>query len=139
MKNKILAEFRYYKPKDIVSGDFYWINEKNGLFYPGGIDCTGHGVPGAFMEEEICTYKNHTFQLEKGDIVYLFSDGYSDQFGGIHGKKYMKRKFKIFLSRVSNLPMEEQKELLDDEHTRWKGNFQQVDDILVFGIRTGFI
>ncbi len=224
--------FIYYKPKDIVSGDFYWINEKNGLFYAAGIDCTGHGVPGAFisivgfhqlnnafystetetpadilnllnvgmtytlkqkkarstirdgmaigvcafnrktgvlqyaganntlfilrdsklieikgnispigafMEEEINTYKNHHFQLEKGDIVYLFSDGYSDQFGGIHGRKYMKRKFKNFLSRICNLPMEEQKELLDDEHIRWKGNFQQVDDILVFGIKADFI
>jgi serine phosphatase RsbU (regulator of sigma subunit) len=104
------------------------------------IEIKGNITPiGAFMEEEISTFRNHTFQLAKGDMVYLFSDGYSDQFGGIHGRKYMKRKLKNFLSRISHLPMQEQKELLDDEHTRWKGNFQQVDDILIFGIRANYI
>lgn len=231
--NKLLPEnFVYYVPKDIVSGDFYWIDhlkiqdEEKTLF--AAVDCTGHGVPGAIMSviglnllnqavhekhlwkpSEILNYldwgvnqtlrqseagntvkdgmdlalvcidfkkcevqyagaynslyyihkgelheikadklpigintngivdeyTNHTIQLEKGDCIYLFSDGYADQFGGPQGKKFKYKQLKELFLKIYQLPMKQQVELLDKEFLQWKGNNEQVDDILVAGIR----
>jgi len=227
---KILPNsFVYHRPKDIVSGDFYWINEKNGKIYVAAVDCTGHGVPGAFMsilgfelfrritlnegidspdvilnklttefssffmdqetlalrdgmdvtfcvidkeksiiefsgainplyvirENKIIEHKGDRFSvslmmednyqftkktihLKKGDMVYLFSDGYADQFGGPEGKKYKYRRFRSLLLNIHKLPMEEQKLFLDESMENWKGRFEQVDDILIIGITADF-
>jgi serine phosphatase RsbU (regulator of sigma subunit) len=220
--------FIYYLPKDIVSGDFYWIHEADGLFMVAAVDCTGHGVPGAFMsivgfnqlnyavtvkkarsaskildelnqgvittlnentsetsikdgmdmslcvfdldkkkaefagannplvlirENQITRYKGNRFpigafdgsqpqsftnneiDLIDGDCLYLFSDGYADQFGGLDGKKFMYRRFEELLIEVNKLPMDEQKETLNKRLMKWKGSYDQVDDILVIGIK----
>jgi serine phosphatase RsbU (regulator of sigma subunit) len=220
--------FIYYLPKDIVSGDFYWIHEADGLFMVAAVDCTGHGVPGAFMsivgfnqlnyavtvkkarsaskildelnqgvittlnentsetsikdgmdmslcvfdldkkkaefagannplvlirENQITRYKGNRFpigafdgsqpqsftnneiDLINGDCLYLFSDGYADQFGGLDGKKFMYRRFEELLIEVNKLPMDEQKETLNKRLMKWKGSYDQVDDILVIGIK----
>lgn len=219
--------FVLFKPKDIVSGDFYWFSETKDKIVFTAVDCTGHGVPGAFMsliganalnhivngenidkpsaildemnrlssealnksdegskvrdgmDVAICSinktknileysgannplyiiregelmqtkadkfaiasfedgeerYTNHEFELHKGDLIYIFSDGYPDQFGGIKGKKFMYRQFRETLLEIKDLPMVEQKTVLDDTIEEWKGNFEQVDDILVIGVK----
>jgi ligand-binding sensor domain-containing protein/serine phosphatase RsbU (regulator of sigma subunit) len=221
--------FILYRPKDIVSGDFYWFGEKNGKKIIAAVDCTGHGVPGAFMsmighnllnqiiiekgitepasilnelhhgvqsalkqgsntvvdtsdgmDVSLCTidmqkrelqfagayrplfvfnfndfekidgnkfpiggsqldhertFTNHTRFLKKGDTIYMFSDGYADQFGGDNGKKFMVKRFNQLLLSIQDLPMEEQGRILDQAIESWRGSYQQVDDILVMGIR----
>lgn len=220
--------FIFYKPKDIVSGDFYWVERMPGKSIIAAVDCTGHGVPGAFMsiigsneldyavrikkaktageildalnegvgntlrqetnltkirdgmDISICVidYKNntleyagaynplyyvrngemevikadkfaigshieypenkyttHTIQTQKGDTFYIFSDGFADQFGGGNGRKYMYKRFREFLLEHSNKPMDEQPKLLEEENITWRGKEDQVDDIIVIGIR----
>ena len=215
-----------FKPKDIVSGDFYWfINNEDGYLIAAA-DCTGHGVPGAFMsvlsseklslaaqqsshvseilqkanvgikkslrqsdsqdstrdgmDVSLCAFNKdlsqleyaganrplwiirkdqleieeikatkvaiggltedtqefvkHTIDLQKGDSVYLFSDGYADQFSP-QDKKLMTRKFKEIILSIQNKTMEEQKEYLGSFIDEWKGNMEQTDDILVIGVR----
>lgn len=213
--------------KDIVSGDFYWVNEVEDRIYFAAVDCTGHGVPGAFMSiigfellrritetdkkkqpaiildnlslgfEKIfrdienftlrdgmdvafCAidkemrvlefagafnplylirdntiteikgdrfsvglnvegvenrFKNNVLQLNKGDIIYIFTDGFADQFGGPEGKKYKYRRFRHLLLALHQLPMERQAEFLKRSINDWRGDLDQVDDILVMGIR----
>jgi serine phosphatase RsbU (regulator of sigma subunit) len=225
---KILPEsFILYKPKDIVSGDFYWFYQRKEQVLFAAVDCTGHGVPGAFMslvgsnainqavkEHEITeparvlndinklssealnkgidknslrdgmdisfcalntetlelqfaaannplylirkgkltqvaadpfaiggfepgtkTYTNKTLQLEKGDSIYIFSDGYADQFGGMKGKKFMYKQFRDMLLEISSMAMSEQRKYLDETIENWRGTFEQVDDMLVIGVR----
>jgi serine phosphatase RsbU (regulator of sigma subunit) len=220
--------FILYLPKDIVSGDFYWVHEVDGLFMVAAVDCTGHGVPGAFMsivgfnqlnhavtvkkarsaggildelnrgviatlnenmnensikdgmdmslavldiksmksefagannplilirDNQIIRYKgdrfpigafdgnqpqsfkNNEFNLKPGDCLYLFSDGYADQFGGLDGKKFMYKRFEELLLEVHSLPANDQKETLYKRLLKWKGSIEQVDDILVIGIK----
>ncbi len=216
------------KPRDIVSGDFFWVAKNSThIFFAVG-DCTGHGVPGAFMsmlgisalndivkslqtckaatilnllrdrvqeslhqgaDRETVAYDgmdialcildpltnklqfaaahnalylirngeietihpdkldigsylpekkdftNHELQCEVGDLLYLFSDGYADQFGGPNGKKYKSQQFRDFLVTLHEETMVRQKWLLDEEIEAWKGNFRQVDDILVMGVK----
>jgi serine phosphatase RsbU (regulator of sigma subunit)/Tfp pilus assembly protein PilF len=223
------SSFILYKPKDIVSGDFYWIGKHAGKTICAVVDCTGHGVPGAFMallgssilgnviqksndvepalildllhkeiinvqthgkdsstvsngmdialiiidektnelqyagahnslllirNEELIEikadkisiggtthkndsfkFKNHSFFLQKNDIIYLFSDGYTDQRGGPNRKKFYHAPFKELLTSIHQLEMEEQKQKLDETFTHWKGNEEQTDDILVIGLR----
>lgn len=229
---KTLGEhFIYYLPKDIVSGDFYWAEQKGDLAIFAAVDCTGHGVPGALMsilaynvlhyavselhltqpseiltaanrrlkqrikeknndptdsygmdialctlnrkdnilsyagafnpliivrqneilevkadraslghtfgEREITTLQNHEIKVHKGDMIYIFSDGYSDQFGGKgkRPKKLMFENFKKHLVAISTLELENQKESLHQNLTDWKGDFEQIDDILIIGVR----
>ena len=80
-------------------------------------------------------FTNHHVKLKKGDMIYIYSDGYQDQFGGPKGKKYMVKKFKTFLTRLSALPIDEQRVKIQEEFHGWKGNHDQVDDICVMGIR----
>ncbi|HEX8515551.1 MAG TPA: two-component regulator propeller domain-containing protein [Bacteroidia bacterium] len=220
--------FVFYRPKDIVSGDFYWFGIKNGRRIIAVVDCTGHGVPGAFMsmighnllnqiiiengiispgeilnalhkgvqsalkqgtnvvdtsdgmDVAICSisednselqyagayrplfilngimfdrieadkfpiggsqldaqrkYTNHTLKINKGDTFYMSSDGYADQFGGEKGKKFMVKRFNELLLSIQDKPMEEQGRILEETFSSWRGEFQQVDDILVMGIR----
>lgn len=215
--------FVLYMPRDVVSGDFYWIYEKNNQLIVAAGDCTGHGVPGALMsmigismlnkivdsgiyepskilsalhkeiheslkqgsdnqvldgmdiaivlfephkhkltfssamrpmymirDNEVIIYKgdkkpiggrepekyfsNHEMFLEDGDIFYLFSDGYADQFN-MEGKKYQLGRFRKKLLEIHQEPLQKQRDLLQEEILRWKGNTEQVDDIMVIGIR----
>ncbi|HET6245942.1 MAG: SpoIIE family protein phosphatase [Bacteroidetes bacterium] len=225
--------FIFYKPKDIVSGDFYHalshfhkeLNKE--IFYLCTADCTGHGVPGALMsmisisrlnesiiekqlvhpdeilnytrdgiiaslnpegstEESkdgmdcvLCAYdfENKTLEfaaannplwlirnnqlieykadkmpvgkyagemrpytlqktdLQKGDLIYTFTDGFPDQFGGENGKKFKSANFKKLLLSIVHYSMEKQKEILNDTFENWKGNLEQVDDVCIIGVK----
>ncbi|MBU8892449.1 MAG: SpoIIE family protein phosphatase [Bacteroidales bacterium] len=80
-------------------------------------------------------FTNHNIDLEPNDQIYLFSDGYADQFGGPHGKKFRYKQFKELLVKVSHEPMNIQKEILNNVHDNWRGEAEQIDDILVFGLK----
>jgi serine phosphatase RsbU (regulator of sigma subunit) len=218
--------FVLFKPKDIVSGDFYWMTSVDGKEIIAAIDCTGHGVPGAFMsfigysslnevvkekgitkpaaildqlnnevvtalnlevgegiqdgmdlaiisydkatgdlefsgaynplyhvrKEELSEIKadrfpigkspekekhftNHSLKIEQGDTVYIFSDGYADQFGGENEKKFKTGALKKLLLSIQDKSMNEQKEILDRTIEDWRGNIDQIDDILFIGRR----
>lgn len=219
--------FIIFKPRDIVSGDFYWIGETDKQVFFTVADCTGHGVPGAFMStlgistlNEIITnntdlqantvlgllrekiktslhqtgkegeaadgmdisfcilhkskkvlqysgaynplfifqggelkeykadrmpigiyygekksFTNYEINLKKGDAIYIFSDGYSDQFGGTDGVKYKSANLKKLLAENYYRPMSEQKVIIEKEFENWKGSAEQVDDITMIGIR----
>jgi len=91
---------------------------------------------GADTEDaNIKTFTNNVIPLEKGDAIYMFTDGYADQFGGPLGKKFKYRKFNELLIELQNNSMKEQKHLLNYHHEQWKGDLEQVDDILVIGIK----
>ena len=216
-----------FKPKDIVSGDFYYFNKSNDLIFIAAADCTGHGVPGAFMSligyerlddavsqdtntsvilellnkgvkkslrqsndhnstrdgmdialisfksdkgivnfsaanrplwiirngkkeiEEIKgtkaaiggltddnqIFENHEITVSSGDTFYIFTDGFSDQFGGKSGKKLMSKKFKEILLNIQHLTMKEQEQHLENFIEKWRGESEQLDDILVIGWR----
>jgi serine phosphatase RsbU (regulator of sigma subunit) len=80
------------------------------------------------------SFRNHHLQLEPKDRLYLFSDGYPDQFGGKEDKKFKRRRFRELLLRIHQHPMSQQHAILESEHTNWKGNREQTDDILVMGM-----
>ena len=87
-------------------------------------------------ETEPKEFITHEYQLQKDDMIYMFSDGYADQFGGPEGKKYKYRRFRHLLLTIHKLPLEKQKQYLDDSIEEWRGNnFDQIDDILIIGIR----
>ncbi len=218
--------FVLYIPKDIVSGDFYWLNENENSLFFSVADCTGHGVPGAFMsiigynslnaaleknisspskilefldervknaltsshneevkdgmdiaicklsknanelvfggainsaitvfEDDIQVLKgskkyigngltdiNTNFEeqkvsLREGEMIYLASDGFADQFGGEKGKKLKTANYKKILLDIYKKPLNEQKEILLTEFEKWKKGYEQIDDICVMGIR----
>nr|AOE12544.1 serine/threonine protein kinase [uncultured bacterium]CCF99358.1 serine/threonine protein kinases [uncultured Cytophagia bacterium] len=228
IKDVLPESFILFKPKDVVSGDFYWVyRSPKGQTYFTVADCTGHGVPGAFMsmigtsllnefiienniedtaevltkmraqiiksldqkglqgenkdgmDMALCKYdpkkgtvqysgaynplihisKNQTNQLKgdsqpvglhtgkklpftnkeiqvaKGDMLYIYSDGFPDQFGGEKGKKYLSGKFKNFLLSISDKPIDEQNTLIEEEFTNWIGDHEQIDDVCVMGVR----
>lgn len=227
MKEIFPDYFTLYMPKDIVSGDFYWVYKKGRKKYLVVADCTGHGVPGAFMsmmgisllneivtqkEEKtsadilnelrekvvsslqqtgrfdeaadgmdiaLCIFdqnsnelqfagahnplyiirngtlietkgdrmpigfslrinKNFTHQtigIYPGDLLYLFSDGYPDQFGGESGMKLRLKQFQNILLEIHHKPLHEQKEILFQRHIEWKGKYDQIDDICIVGIK----
>ncbi len=219
--------FVLFQPKDVVSGDFYWWyhNQFSDCTIIAAVDCTGHGVPGAFMSmigstllDEIVKTKNitnpahilkemqeqiadtlqqtitnnrdgmdmsiivlnrkerkiyfagaknpifllqnqneywvkgdrmsiggkqlfseeftiHEFDWVEGTQMYLFSDGYQDQFGGKNGNKFMRNNLKELISQNAHLSMSEQKEVLSDTLQKWKSGYNQIDDVLVMGFR----
>ncbi len=219
--NKNLQEyFVFFKPKDIVSGDFYWAIDRGNKFYLAVCDSTGHGVPGAFMsllnisflndgiaerniinpnevfnharkkllenmegqqdgmdgvllcfeegkELKIATaynspiiiqngkaielpadkipvgsspkenesFTHQTIALQKGDMIYAFTDGYADQFGGPKGKKFKHKQLLELMLSIADKNIEEQKDKLGITFNDWKGDLEQVDDVLVIGIR----
>ncbi|MBK9191124.1 MAG: SpoIIE family protein phosphatase [Crocinitomicaceae bacterium] len=97
---------------------------------------------GAFMDEELLPFTNKSIQLQKGDMVYVFTDGFADQFGGSQlegskgkGKKYTYKRFKQFLMANSGKPSAEQHQLLRNEFVNWKGDSEQIDDVLIVGVR----
>ena len=91
--------------------------------------------PVALTVGEKKPFTNHKIKLKKGDMIYIYSDGYADQFGGEKGKKYMVTKFRKFLAYISPLDVKEQKKKLDQEFDSWKGEHDQIDDICVMGVR----
>ncbi|MFC2151107.1 SpoIIE family protein phosphatase [Bacteroidota bacterium] len=220
--------FILFKPRDIVSGDFYWFRKIGDLIVIAAADCTGHGVPGAFVSmlgmaflNEISVeikevkadkilnflralvikslrqtgkegeskdgmdialyvidkknmklqfagannplviirdgeiiqikgdrmpigyhiimdeFKNNEIDLQKGDMMYTFSDGYQDQFGGEKGSKFMIKKMKQLMVEKCHLPVEEQHKFFDETIEEWKriGNEEQIDDIILLGVR----
>ncbi len=226
--NKMLPEsFILFRPRDIVSGDFYWTAQRDGKVAVAAVDCTGHGVPGAFMSMMGISFLNEVFMKEDfnssgemlsllrdyvkealhqteenpeakdgmdisliiidkenqeiqyagaysplvmikgqeliylkgdrmpigihhnekelftthkityqpGEMVYLFSDGYADQFGGPHGKKFRLSPFRELLQSISLLSVDDQKTILEQELDKWQGSYEQIDDILVMGIK----
>lgn len=221
--NQYLPEaFVLYKPKDIVAGDFYWIEKVNDTVFFAVADCTGHGVPGAMvsvvcsnaldrvvkefritepgkildkirelvietfeksesevkdgMDISLCAisksevnwsgannplwilsegklteikankqpigkhlsqtpFTNHRLEAKQGDILYLFTDGLADQFGGPNGKKFKYKQFSDLLVTLQHLPLAQQKEKIDQTFQNWKGNLNQVDDVCVAAIR----
>ncbi len=78
---------------------------------------------------------NHSIQLKKGDSFYIFSDGYVDQFGGEKNKKIKSSRLQELLVSIDHKPMEEQKKNIHETFINWKGNYEQVDDVLVIGVR----
>jgi serine phosphatase RsbU (regulator of sigma subunit) len=90
---------------------------------------------GLFLGEEKKKFTNHTFQLERGDTVYIFSDGYADQFGGPYGRKFMAIPFRVLLMDINKEPIEKQKIILNKTIEDWRGQLDQVDDILVIGVK----
>jgi serine phosphatase RsbU (regulator of sigma subunit)/predicted negative regulator of RcsB-dependent stress response len=227
LEKTLSDHFILFLPRDVVSGDFYWASQVDNKIVFCAADCTGHGVPGAFMsmlgitfldgiihkqkilradeilnrlkqdvmgalkqtgrkEEQkegidiaLCIYDPANKQLEfagaylplylirkgkleeytgnkipisyveeipqsyqskfieikKGDVLYLFSDGYADQFGGPDGKKFKYVGLKQYLTDIYNRPMEEQKKLLEENFYSWKGSREQIDDVILMGVR----
>jgi serine phosphatase RsbU (regulator of sigma subunit) len=86
-----------------------------------------------FRDQE--PFIEHAMDLEEGDCIYLFSDGYADQFGGRDGKKFKYKPFKEKLTEIQRLPMPEQQRILTETIIEWKGDHEQIDDILVMGVR----
>ena len=80
-------------------------------------------------------FTNHIINLTQNDTIYLFSDGYADQFGGVKAKKFMTKRFKNLLVDINHKTLDEQKNILIQKHNDWKGNLKQIDDILVMGIK----
>jgi serine phosphatase RsbU (regulator of sigma subunit) len=227
LEKTLSDHFILFLPRDIVSGDFYWASKVDSKIVFCAADCTGHGVPGAFMsmlgitfldeivhkqkvlkadeilnklrqnvigalkqtgknEEQkegidiaLCIYdpaksqlefagahlplyiihkgrlqeyladkipisyvednpqsfRSNIIKIKKGDVLYLFSDGYADQFGGPLGKKYKYVSLKKYLTDIHSHPMEKQKKLLEENFYSWKGNREQIDDIILMGVR----
>ena len=90
---------------------------------------------GAFIDEELHEYTNNTIELQTGDMIYISSDGFEDQFGGEQNKKFMVSRFRSLLLSIAPEPIERQKELLHKALLDWMGDNEQVDDILVMGVR----
>jgi serine phosphatase RsbU (regulator of sigma subunit) len=227
--NNILPQsFVFYQPKDILSGDFYWIEETTEHIFIAAADCTGHGVPGAlmsivnynllnravlehgltnagaildsvnkyltlslhqtyqesavrdgmdvslcvinkktkkmdfagafnsiylirnnaiqefipdkqpvgaFIEDNIKLFTSQSFQLLENDVVYMFTDGYADQFGGPKGKKYKYKQLQHLLLSSYTKPFDEQNQIFKSAINDWKGSLEQVDDILLLGYK----
>ena len=225
--NKVLKDaFVFYKPKEIVSGDFYWVRKSGDNIFVVAADCTGHGVPGAFMsmigvellnkiiidqkikkpseilyvmskgiertfnrqaegsnsmkdgmDMGLCVidlrrgtldysgaffplyivrdkklieikgdrlsigvdtenhFTNNHMEVFEDDVIYMFSDGYTDQFGGPNNKKFMYRRFRHLLLAIHGFPMEEQKNILKESMISWQRENEQVDDVMVMCFR----
>ena len=221
INESLKKSFVLYKPKDIVAGDFYWLEKKGKAVLFAVADCTGHGVPGAIvsvvcnnalnrsvrqygllmpneildkakeivvdtfsknedvrdgMDVAICSiegnklyysgannplwvfrdgelviypadrqpvgkyeyekkFSSNEIDLIKGDTVYIFSDGYADQFGGDKNKKFKSTQLKKLLYSIQHENMEKQKEILNIEFDKWRGGFEQMDDVCLMGVR----
>ncbi len=227
-KSILPNSFVFYQPKDILSGDFYWIENSEDFVFIAAADCTGHGVPGAlmsivnynhlnkailekgltdagsildvindwltqslhqsyqespvrdgmdislcvidkrtnrlnfagaynsiyilrdnkieeitpdkqpvgaFIEDNIKPFHNKYVQLNKNDVVYMFTDGYADQFGGEKGKKYKYKQLQALLLEVHAMPFDTQKDLVSTSINDWKGKLEQIDDMLLLGFK----
>jgi ligand-binding sensor domain-containing protein/serine phosphatase RsbU (regulator of sigma subunit) len=125
-----------------------WHTDTNVLEYAGAynplfifrdgklMEFKGNRFPvGTFVGEEIRQFTNHSIPVRSEDMVYVFSDGFSDQFGGPNGKKFMIRRFRKMLLEVHTLPLEQQQQAILNQFVDWKGNLEQIDDIVIMGVR----
>jgi len=80
-------------------------------------------------------FNNHIIKVNKGDLIYLLSDGFADQFGGPKGRKFLHSQLKDMLLKNAHLSINEQKEILETTYNNWRGNLSQVDDIIILGIK----
>ena len=227
IKQVLPQSFVYFNPRDIVSGDFYWVSQFEDKILYAAADCTGHGVPGAFMslvghnlldkivneyqigtpaklldklsqeivsvlrqdqdsgvkdgmDISVCAidfsqkklefagaynplfiarkgelieldgdripigksytgkqefYKHYDFDLEEGDCLYTFSDGYVDQIGGKNGKKLMFKRFRKLILEIADMPIDKQEARLAQAMKNWKGDYIQYDDMIIFGVK----
>ena len=228
LRDTFPQSFILFKPKDILSGDFYWFRKEENKFFIAAVDCTGHGIPGALMSmigieklnnvilktkvpaeilqqlnksievalcqstlyehsqdgmdmgicsvdmetgilkysganrplwiirhgqneieeikgtkkaigglsQECCpNFESHEIELQQGDTFYIFSDGYADQFGGEHEKKLTTKKLKQLLLSIQNKTMQQQEKYLNNFIEEWKAGTEQIDDILIIGVR----
>ena len=99
------------------------------------IEIKGDRMPIGKQEIELQDFTSHTIQLQKGDLVYAYTDGYPDQFGGPNNKKFKQRKLHELFVQIADLPTKEQEQMLISTFTEWKGELEQIDDVCVFGIR----
>ncbi|RLD80860.1 MAG: serine/threonine protein phosphatase, partial [Bacteroidetes bacterium] len=99
------------------------------------IEVKGDRMPVGIYPKMENSFETHNVQLESNDTIYLFSDGYADQFGGKKGRKFLTKNLKHLLQEISTLPTDEQKVILENTLNNWQGELSQVDDILVIGFR----
>jgi serine phosphatase RsbU (regulator of sigma subunit) len=109
-----------------------WICRSNELIEYKG---TKMAIGGTTPDDQV--FETHSITLQSGDMIYLSSDGYADQFGGATGKKMMTKNMKSFLSLIANEPTEVQKGKISKAFADWKGKTEQVDDVCVMGVRIG--
>jgi serine phosphatase RsbU (regulator of sigma subunit) len=107
-----------------------WIIKKDKTF----VELKPDKQPIGFFEKS-SPFTLKSVQLEQGDMFYLFTDGFADQFGGPKGKKFKYRQLNDLLSQVSDLPMNEQREAVSNAFANWKGKLEQIDDVCIIGIR----
>jgi serine phosphatase RsbU (regulator of sigma subunit) len=107
------------------------------LFRDGNlIEFKGDRFPaGTFIGEHVNKFTNHEIEVKSGDMLYVFSDGFADQFGGPNGKKFMIRRFKKLLGEIHKKSLQEQYDQLTSAYKSWKGNLEQVDDIVIMGVK----
>jgi serine phosphatase RsbU (regulator of sigma subunit) len=91
--------------------------------------------PVGYVNDEMPSFTNHTVKLDKGDTIYIYSDGYQDQFGGEKGKKMKLAPFRELLTSLADKNMDNQCAVLLHEFEKWKGNFEQLDDVCIIGVR----
>lgn len=99
------------------------------------IEIKGDRMSVGYHEDKDRKFLMQEIEMKKGDIIYLFSDGYSDQFGGEDSMRFLKKNFKILLKNIHKLNIDEQKKNLEFTYLDWKGENQQIDDILIMGVR----
>ena len=92
-------------------------------------------MPIGIYEEKDRPFSKHNIHTVDGDMIYMFSDGYSDQFGGPDHKKFSSSSFKLLLTAICDQPLEAQRKRVETEFYRWKGNEPQTDDVLIIGLR----
>ncbi|MCH8318969.1 MAG: SpoIIE family protein phosphatase, partial [Bacteroidetes bacterium] len=90
---------------------------------------------GGLQTDKKRKFTNHTLNIQKGDSIYIFTDGFVDQFGGIKDKRFMAKRFKELLQDIQDVNIREQGKALDETIEKWRGNEEQIDDILVIGMR----
>jgi serine phosphatase RsbU (regulator of sigma subunit) len=99
------------------------------------IEVKADRMPIGIYIKEKDSFTNNEIDLQKGDVFYIFSDGFQDQFGGEDGQKFKTKNYKKLLLDIHQKPMAEQREILDTTVDAWRGDWEQVDDIIIMGIR----
>jgi serine phosphatase RsbU (regulator of sigma subunit) len=97
--------------------------------------CRADKIPVGKSHNDIAQFTYNEIALQKGDMIYTYTDGYGDQFGGPKGKKFKHKKLKEIMISAATMPAEQQKQMLDNRFEEWKGNLEQVDDVLIIGVR----